>query len=505
MEEAGMHVEAHPLGLIGTYKGTNTDLAPVGLMSHFDSVPEGGMYDGAIGIVSAIKVVKALHQQKIKLPRGIKVIALTGEESSRFNLALFGSRGMFQGLTEQELASQKPGDINIAQALEQAGLNPNDVEQPLFVAEDLHAVVELHVSQDNRLSENELDLAVVEAIAAPDRHKLEIGDPIQPDTNAYAHTQYLQVEVTGQTGHSGATPMGKENRADALVAISNILMPARHFQENLLDKNSTAKITIGGIAITSEALNKIPGDANAIIRITAKTEEEAAQVKEAFETHIKKHNYYLKTKPTRFSNQPINLQELETEQAKSSIFFQPEDILPRLELATRVIKSVDFQANKERQHNSVGTVGIFTLTKDGEVILGVDIRGIDLESRTRTVEKVKQTIERNSHRLNLPYTMTQLPGGGEPVRMDERLVQLASQAIETNSIGSYEVTFSPAGHDAMNAAKADIPTVMIFIPSRNGGISHHPEEYSTPQDLENGARALAALAYQLASQKEPLE
>ena len=59
--------------------------------------------------------------------------------------------------------------------------------------------------------------------------------------------------------------------------------------------------------------------------------------------------------------------------------------------------------------------------------------------------------------------------------------------------------YSAAGHDTQNVAAIGIPSVMIFIPSRNGGISHDPTEYSTPEDLENGAKVLAAIVYRLAN------
>ena len=77
-------------------------------------------------------------------------------------------------------------------------------------------------------------------------------------------------------------------------------------------------------------------------------------------------------------------------------------------------------------------------------------------------------------------------------------MDLAEEIIKKNGIGSVVRTNSPAGHDAQNFARAGHPTVMLFIPSRNGGIAHTPEEYSTPKDLENGARALASLVYNLA-------
>ena len=75
----------------------------------------------------------------------------------------------------------------------------------------------------------------------------------------------------------------------------------------------------------------------------------------------------------------------------------------------------------------------------------------------------------------------------------------AESAIVQHHIGRCVRMFSSAGHDAMNAAQAGIDTAMIFIPSGNGGAAHTPDEYTPPDDLERGARALAALTYKLAN------
>lgn len=109
MEASGMEVHEHPLGIIGTRYGKNRDLAPLVIISHTDSVPKGDMYDGDLGVIGGIQVIQAMETAGIENERDIHVISITGEESSGFGLALFGSRGMFQGLTDRELDSRIPG------------------------------------------------------------------------------------------------------------------------------------------------------------------------------------------------------------------------------------------------------------------------------------------------------------------------------------------------------------------------------------------------------------
>ena len=90
-----------------------------------------------------------------------------------------------------------------------------------------------------------------------------------------------------------------------------------------------------------------------------------------------------------------------------------------------------------------------------------------------------------------------LAGSGDPVVLDSSLVGMAKSTIDEFSLGSSTVMFSAAGHDAQNAAKAGIPTVMIFTQSNNGGIAHHPDAYTDPQNLQQGVRALTALMLKL--------
>ena len=79
--------------------------------------------------------------------------------------------------------------------------------------------------------------------------------------------------------------------------------------------------------------------------------------------------------------------------------------------------------------------------------------------------------------------------------MNPKLVTLTQNLANQLNIAPYTTTFSPAGHDIQNISRPGIPTVMIHCPSRNNGISHTPEEYSNPQDLEWGTRLSAAVVY----------
>lgn len=508
MEDAGMQVEQHPMGLISLYPGENPDLPAVVLDSHFDSVPNGGMYDGTVGVISSIEVIRLLHENGLKFPRSIRILAFTGEESSRFNIALFGSRAMFHGLTDEELDSKRPGDLSIKEALRANRFNPDDVQTPRFTKNEVYAAIELHVSQDSRLEEHGMDLAVIEAIAAPERFQIMIGDPIEPDTQEPPNAQYLRVSIKGQAGHSGATPMGLKYRADSLLGASILINGAiRRYQELRKLEGKDIDISIGNLSIPDQALNKIPGEVEFTIRVGGKDEDAIENIIQCICSY--KGQDVHRGHP-EFPQRSVDIRNLEKPNGEK--FYKSKDIIPRQEFADDVIRVVNhrvdffnsYDQNNYIYHtqggNIVGTVGTYNLNDKGQMVLGIDIRDTNLRIRDTVVNDIKEVIEKLSKGVKVSYELKTLPGSGQPTLMDRRLVKLAEEKIKKYNLGSCETTFSPAGHDIQNLARLEIPTVMIFIPSRNNGASHVPEEYSTPEDLERGAKALAALVMELAAE-----
>lgn len=489
MEDTGMQVEQHPMGLIGVYPGQNPDLPAVALMSHFDSVPNGGMYDGTVGIVSSIEIVRLLHENGLRFPHSIMVFAVTAEESSRFNVALMGSNAIFQGLPTDKLDNRRPGDQSLREALIANGFNPEEVKKPRFKPEEISACVELHVSQNRSLEQRGKDLAVIEAIAAPDRRELTIGDPIEPDTQEPANAQYFAVSVKGRADHSGATSMSFDDRLDSLAGpTAAIVWGINQRLQKLSSEGEDTSVSIGALVIEDQALNKIPGHTKFNIRVGGDTHEQILRTIEIIQ-----------------SVEPDLIRIEKLEQPPAEKFFRSEDIMPRQKFAMEVIRTVRdiaFQHQLGLDVNVVGTVGTYTLNDKGQITLGIDVRGTDVNERDyamgRMLDQINGTIKKLNKGVNC--SVRKLPGSSEPTQMDKSLVASAEEVIKENNLGSYETTFSPAGHDTQNAARIGIPTVMIFIPSRNNGASHTPQEYSTPEDLERGARALAALTMKLASE-----
>ncbi len=496
MAEAGMSVTEYPFGLVGTYAGESnpTQESPkpsVMLMSHFDSVPNGGAYDGAVGVISAIEVVKVINEQGLRFSRPIQVLALTGEESSRYQIALLGSKMAFDGLTEDELQSKRPGDLTLAESLEKWGIDPQSVTKPTLHPKDIAAVIELHIEQNDRLAEQNIDLGIVEAISAPDRREVIIGEPLTPDKSDYENAQYIHISVAGQADHSGATPMGKDSRADGLLPLADVLITAGVLQ----DQHPDIKLSVGDVRVEGQALNKIPGKTSCTIKIGGSKEEIGTTI-DKLKKHIEKRNTYYEQRDSAFTEDPIEITITDTYEGEES-FYRPKEILPSQELSGQVIKAVNTVAQSFGKDNIVGTVGTYNI-KGGQIVLGVDIRGTDEKSIAIVWEEVQEKLAR-MNKDNTPYSLKKLPASAGPAQMDPKLMGLLEQVIIDHKIGSYKRTTSPAGQDSQVTARRGIPTEMIFIPSRNGGVSHIPEEYSTPDDLGKGAKALAALTIRLAS------
>lgn len=160
--------------------------------------------------------------------------------------------------------------------------------------------------------------------------------------------------------------------------------------------------------------------------------------------------------------------------------------------ASELVLALERIAELEEEYGTVATATIFVLhpvsinVVPGRVELGVDIRGIDRESRRRAVERFRRTVRRVSAQRGIAIEMEQLA--------DEQPVILHPDAVECVRLGCekiglpYAMMQSRAGHDAMSMSHV-CPAAMLFVPS-GGGISHHPSEYTPMEQVVQGAAAL---------------
>ena len=200
--------------------------------SHLDSVPDGGRFDGALGILCAVEAVESLVDAKVRLRRPIEVVAWADEEGARFGVGLFGSTATFGRLT-QGVADRRDRDgVSIGDALRALG-EKGDPATARRDPKELAAYLELHIEQGPRLEKAGLPLGVVS------------------DTVGIYHAR---VTIRGRADHAGATVMTA--RADALAAASEIVLAVERIARGRAD----AVGTVGEIAVRPGAKNVVPGE-----------------------------------------------------------------------------------------------------------------------------------------------------------------------------------------------------------------------------------------------------
>ncbi|WP_459817086.1 M20 family metallo-hydrolase [Campylobacter concisus] len=215
--------------------GCEADAKPVCVGSHIDSVPNGGFYDGTLGVMAGLEALSSIKEAGIKLKRPLWLINFSCEESSRFKTATIGSKIISGKLSQQRLHELKDEDgISLFEAMSAAGFKPQNLDEAILKENSLHAYLELHIEQGPVLERSAISVGVVSGIAAPIR---------------------FEITIHGRADHSGATPMNM--RSDALLAASHIIIAANKFAKN----KKTAVATVGYVHAKPGVLNVVPGEA----------------------------------------------------------------------------------------------------------------------------------------------------------------------------------------------------------------------------------------------------
>ncbi|MBE8584643.1 M20 family metallo-hydrolase [Campylobacter concisus] len=215
--------------------GCEVGAKPVCVGSHIDSVPNGGFYDGTLGVMAGLEALSSIKEAGIKLKRPLWLINFSCEESSRFKTATIGSKIISGKLSQQRLHELKDEDgISLFEAMSAAGFKPQNLDEAILKEKSLHAYLELHIEQGPVLERSAISVGVVSGIAAPIR---------------------FEITIHGKADHSGATPMNM--RSDALLAASHIIIAANKFAKN----KKTAVATVGYVHAKPGVLNVVPGEA----------------------------------------------------------------------------------------------------------------------------------------------------------------------------------------------------------------------------------------------------
>ncbi|AGA68462.1 amidase, hydantoinase/carbamoylase family [Desulfitobacterium dichloroeliminans LMG P-21439] len=262
MRQAGLSVREDAVGnLIGRREGRDPHAPVVLTGSHIDTVCDGGIFDGGLGIIGGIEVLQTLKEQGIETQHPIEVYAFNDEEGSRFSFSMFGSRGVIGDLSPKDLEMKDKAGMTVAQAMSEQGFDSVKIQEAIRAKEELKAFVELHIEQGKVLERNDLSVGIVTGIV---------------------NELWMKIVVNGEAGHAGATPMNL--RQDALVAAAEMVQVI----ESEAKKTGSTVATVGRFNVFPGGINIIPGRVEFTLDLRDISQEVSDQVEAAIFKEIER-------------------------------------------------------------------------------------------------------------------------------------------------------------------------------------------------------------------------
>jgi N-carbamoyl-L-amino-acid hydrolase len=234
LEDAGLAVEVDAVGnIVGRWDPSGATGTPVASGSHLDSVPEGGIFDGPLGVYAALESVRAMQDAGIEPGRPVEVVSFTEEEGTRFSSGLLGSSvAAGEWSPEDALAMADEEGTTLGAALEAIGFRG----EGRLDASEWDAWLELHVEQHTELESRGVPAGVVTAVTG---------------------ITHCSVAVEGEANHAGSTPMG--DRRDALCAAAEFVTDLERAANERTEVDPAAVGTVGELSVSPGARNVVPG------------------------------------------------------------------------------------------------------------------------------------------------------------------------------------------------------------------------------------------------------
>ena len=247
----GLDVETDRNGNIWAWWGDPTAGDAIVTGSHVDSVPDGGNYDGPLGIASALTAVAELKRRGVQPRRPLAVACFTDEEGGRFGVACIGSRLTAGVLTPEKARALRDADgITLDEALRQAGRDPGALGAEPDRLKRIGAFVELHVEQGRGL--------------------IDLGAAIAAGTAILPHGRW-RVDITGEPNHAGTTRMA--DRRDPMLGLARLIEAAHREATERDSASHAARATVGKVRCVPNAVNAIPAEVTGWL--DARAEDEA--------------------------------------------------------------------------------------------------------------------------------------------------------------------------------------------------------------------------------------
>ena len=218
--------------VVGIYRAATPDAKTLLTGSHYDTVRNGGKYDGRLGIFVPMACVQALHQRGERLPFHLEVVGFAEEEGQRYKATFLGSGALTGDFKPEWLDQKDAAGIPMREAMQHAGLDPAGIPAIRRQADDYLGFVEVHIEQGPVLNELNIPLGIV--------------------TSINGSVRYL-CEMTGTASHAGTTPMNR--RRDAAVAVAELAL----FMEKRAAQDGDSVATIGMLQVPNGSINVVPG------------------------------------------------------------------------------------------------------------------------------------------------------------------------------------------------------------------------------------------------------
>ena len=252
LEQMGLDVRIDPIANIwGKLVSQNENAQSIVIGSHLDTVPNGGKYDGALGVLVAKEIIQTLQENGIALNHHLEIVSFTGEEANDFNLSTMGSRALTGKLDYETLVNAvNSANEPLSTFVKKAG---GDLEKLADITrDDITAYLELHIEQGKKLENSNLSVGVVNGIVGIYRDK---------------------IIVEGEQNHAGTTMMN--DRSDALVSASEIVLSVDRIAKSIA---SNAVATIGKLTVFPNTASIIPGCVELILEIRSVDKKERQKI-----------------------------------------------------------------------------------------------------------------------------------------------------------------------------------------------------------------------------------
>jgi allantoate deiminase len=232
LEPLGVKVRIDAAGnLRAVYPGETAATSRLLIGSHLDTVPNAGAYDGILGVLLGLALLKGLQGRR--LPFAIEIVGFSEEEGVRFGIPFIGSRALVGRLDEDLLNACDSSGVAVRKVIEEFGLNPSEIGDA-FLHDDIFGYVEFHIEQGPVLEKLGLPMAAVDAIAGQSR---------------------LEFFFEGRANHAGTTPMNL--RFDAMAGAAEWIMAVEREAKNIAELVAT----VGSVRTVPGASNVICGEA----------------------------------------------------------------------------------------------------------------------------------------------------------------------------------------------------------------------------------------------------